>query len=1029
MKESFRIYPIIPSCTFTVGINLFKHYLDRSIIENDVTLLAYGTCHPQILELLAEYGNRVIKVKGNNCYEMFLGTEKYAEYHKKRYWMLNEPFFTKWKKDILVGYGAGTVNGSMLIEDAYEKLVYLRFEKDQLDINLVEDFADNVGLEYEVHMIDTGNLKRLLEEALASASLTQRRKLPESSLKYPSRPDVQTILDNIGEIIYRIDVHTKEFTFISPQVETLLGYTQAEFIDILNNHVIVPLYHEDEREKVMIGRYNFLIKCLNERMQEAYQMEYRVKHKNGNLVWVMESVYPTYGSMGVIESFVGKIVDITERKRVEEALQKAHNDLEKQVKKRTAELEALTEELKNEILERQQVERDLNRLNRAYLMVCECNQELIRNADEQALLNNICRIITGMGGYRLAWVGFTEHDENKTVLPVASAGYEEGYLESLDITWADEPTGRGPTGTAIRTGRPAIAKNILTNPQFAPWRRRAIKRGYASSIALPLHIDQENIGALNIYAQDPEAFDEEEVNLLIKLADNLAYGIISLRIRDERNRAEEALRESEELYRTLVETAPEGVSMTDLEGRLVYVSQRIVELHGYERADELLGRNALDLIAPEDREKAIKNIQKTLEEGSLREQEVILLRKDGTHFIGGVNATALKGADGQARAFITTSRDITERKRTGQALRESERSLAEAQRIGRIGNWDLNLVKNELKWSDEIYRIFGLEPQEFGATYEAFLDAVHPDDREYVDTMYAKSVKNSTPYDIVHRIIRKSDGEVRYVHEKCEHFKDQTGKMLRSIGTVQDITELKRAENELKATQEQLRNLSTHLQSLREEDRASLAREIHDELGQALTVLKFGLMELKNALPADKISLVEKVTSMAEYIDATAQTVNEIATQLRPTLLDELGLVEAIEWEVEEFENRTGIKCELMVKPEEMVVDRDRSTAIYRIVQEALTNIARHAQTTRSAVSLKMSDGKLHLSITDNGIGITEEKVLNPKALGIIGMRERVLSVGGNFKINGIKDRGTKIRVIIPVKVEDKADAKNSDRG
>ncbi|MBA7688199.1 hypothetical protein ES703_96678 [subsurface metagenome] len=257
-------------------------------------------------------------------------------------------------------------------------------------------------------------------------------------------------------------------------------------------------------------------------------------------------------------------------------------------------------------------------------------------------------------------------------------------------------------------------------------------------------------------------------------------------------------------------------------------------------------------------------------------------------------------------------------------------------------------------------------------------------------------------------------GEERWIEQKVTLLTDGdsvTG--FQSI--VRDITDRKRAEAELEATQEQLRNLSAHLQSAREEDRSMIAREIHDELGQALTTLKFGIVELKNTLPADQISLVEKANSMAEYVDTIAQTVNRIATQLRPILLDELGLVDAIEWEVEQFENCTGINCKFTVEPEEMVVDRDRSTVIYRIVQEALTNIARHTQATRSVVTLKMSDGRLHLSITDNGIGITEDQVLNPKSLGIIGMRERVLSVGGNFEINGIKKRGTKIVVIIPI--------------
>ncbi len=149
---------------------------------------------------------------------------------------------------------------------------------------------------------------------------------------------------------------------------------------------------------------------------------------------------------------------------------------------------------------------------------------------------------------------------------------------------------------------------------------------------------------------------------------------------------------------------------------------------------------------------------------------------------------------------------IEERKRAEDALRESENSLAEAQRVAHLGNWDLDLVKDELRWSDEIYRIFGLKPQEFGATYEAFLNTIHPDDREFVDTSYTKSVKSNTPYDIVHRIVRP-DGEVRYVHEKAEDIKDETGKTIRSIGTVQDITERKKAEDALKKSTAELRTM------------------------------------------------------------------------------------------------------------------------------------------------------------------------------------------------------------------------------
>ncbi len=184
-----------------------------------------------------------------------------------------------------------------------------------------------------------------------------------------------------------------------------------------------------------------------------------------------------------------------------------------------------------DITAHKEAEKKLRRATRALQALSECRRALLRSTDEASLSQELCRIIVETGGYRLAWVGFTVMDEEKSVRPVGYAGFEEGYLESLKITWADTERGRGPTGTAIRSGQPSICRNILTDPRFEPWRVRARKRGYKSSIALPLLAEREILGTLNIYAQEPDAFDAEEVELLQKLADDLAYGLTVLRLR------------------------------------------------------------------------------------------------------------------------------------------------------------------------------------------------------------------------------------------------------------------------------------------------------------------------------------------------------------------------------------------------------------------------------------------------------------------------------------------------------------------
>jgi PAS domain S-box-containing protein len=196
-----------------------------------------------------------------------------------------------------------------------------------------------------------------------------------------------------------------------------------------------------------------------------------------------------------------------------------------------------------DVSERKRAERELRLLNRAFRTISECNQVIVRAREERELLYGVCGILVKEGGYRMAWVGYAEQDEARTVRPVASAGFENGYLESVQITWADAERGRGPTGRAIRTGQPAIARSTQHDPDFAPWREEARRRGFASSIGLPLLLDGRTLGALMVYSQFADAFDEQEVRLLTELAHDLAYGVQALRTRAERQRAEVELRE------------------------------------------------------------------------------------------------------------------------------------------------------------------------------------------------------------------------------------------------------------------------------------------------------------------------------------------------------------------------------------------------------------------------------------------------------------------------------------------------------
>jgi len=237
-----------------------------------------------------------------------------------------------------------------------------------------------------------------------------------------------------------------------------------------------------------------------------------------------------------------------------------------------------------------------------------------------------------------------------------------------------------------------------------------------------------------------------------------------------------------------------------------------------------------------------------------------------------------------------------------------------------------------------------------------------------------------------------------------------------------------RAEEELRISREQLRNLSTHLQSVREEERTRIAQVIHDECGQEMTALKMDISWLGKKLHKDQKSLLEKTKSMEKLIDMTIHRAQSMSAELRPGVLDDLGLVSAIEWQTEEFQNRAGIKCEVAIEPEDIILDQERSTTIFRILQETLTNVARHAKATRVKVSLKEQAGNLVLKVRDNGRGITEKQISDPKSFGLIGMRERAHYWGGEVKIIGVKNKGTTVIVSIPLNKKGESDDKNTHR-
>jgi PAS domain S-box-containing protein len=363
-----------------------------------------------------------------------------------------------------------------------------------------------------------------------------------------------------------------------------------------------------------------------------------------------------------------------------------------------------------------------------------------------------------------------------------------------------------------------------------------------------------------------------------------------------------------------------------------------------------------------------------------------------------------------------------------------EKELVESQRfVNRITDATPNLLyiydvitNRSIYINPRVTNILGYTHDQmkgFGSSF--FQRVLHPDDADIFESMQYH-LENTAYKDVIEKEYRMKNvhGEWRWFSSRAVIFKKTSGEQPHLIlGIAQDSTERKKSEEELNRSREQLRVLLAHLQSVREEERTRISREIHDELGQSLTALKIDLSWLRKRLGRDQTLLIEKAHGMSQLIDLNIQTVKRISAELRPGLLDDLGLTAALEWQAEEFQNRNGIACQLIIEPDNLVLGKEISTAVFRIFQETLTNIVRHAKSSKVRVRLTKKEEELALKVSDNGRGITRKQISSPSSIGLIGMNERVSFLGGTLSISGAKNRGTTVKVTIPLQ------SCESDRG
>ena len=414
-----------------------------------------------------------------------------------------------------------------------------------------------------------------------------------------------------------------------------------------------------------------------------------------------------------------------------------------------------------------QAEARLRLVNRALSVLNECNQVLVRSDNEAELLQQMCEILVNIGEYRMAWVGFAEENEVKTVRPAAQVGFEDGYLDSAQISWADNERGRGPTGTAIREGVVQVNQNFLTNPKMAPWRASAFLRGYQSSIALPLQNESSTFGALTIYSALPEAFDQEEVRLLNELANDLAFGISALHVRVERNRAQEQAREMA-LFPTLNPDAVLRVSASGLIEKTNPAADNLGLSVGKQLTETLPDLSELDLPA-------------CIAGGLTLQQELALGER--------ILLWTVNGASDLGEAFLY-SKDITQRRTVEAAIRQLSRIVEQTEDTVTVTNRE-----GVIEYVNPAFeRLTGYTKEEtLGKTPRVLKSGVH--DHKFYRDLWNTILKGDVFQSAIAN--RKKNGEIYYEVKTITPLRDEQGNITHFVATGKDITQHKLDEEQL----------------------------------------------------------------------------------------------------------------------------------------------------------------------------------------------------------------------------------------
>lgn len=665
-----------------------------------------------------------------------------------------------------------------------------------------------------------------------------------------------------------------------------------------------------------------------------------------------------------------------------------------------------------DVTEKIKIDKELKQKDSLLQAVADATNELLVTYDYKQSINAFLKILGTATGVDRVYI-FENHIHPETNEPSTSQKFEwckEGVIPQIDNELLQNLPFSDPQAKPLyeKISKGEVYGGIVRTLS-QPEQEILSSQEILSVIILPIKIGDKLWGFIGFddCTNEREWKDAEE-SILLAAAASIGglMGLIEV---------ENRLINTNLFLKSILESSSSIAIMTsDLDGRIEYWNSGAEKIFGI-AASEAIGRIGRELYLPKDEPKQLEKLLE-LREILINKKQAVnsefrCLRKDKSKFWLNTTISPLLDDSNNVSGFCSIGEDIDERKTAEISLKQSEelfRTVWENSADGmRLLDGSGRIVMVNAAYCDLVQvpaqKLIG---KFFNFPYKdsqpEHIDVFQ--NRFITETFLSRQSVSITLHNGRKVPVELTNSFIRFGKDK---------KLLLSI--FRNMTPHKKAETEIKKSREELRNLSAHLQTIREEERASISREIHDELGQFLTAFNLDLSWIEGMVSNKQRKLKERIKEMSNLINSTIETVQRISTDLRPALLDDLGLIPAIEWQIDEFQKRTGIICKVNIDLFENDFGQEYSTTVFRILQETLTNIARHSQAKNVKITISKKYGNLFLKVEDDGKGIPKESIIDPKSFGLIGMQERASIFEGTVNISSSKGKGTTVTLKIPL--------------